>query len=157
MPSWDNTYAPWLIKDITGDQTEVLLPGMAKYVEKWVEGCEQRAKAQTTPQRLDHACITTPTGEALIVSRIDKSWFSHLPKCVFKNWQKLCTQKKWLSRQNECRIYTLILAVQKWKFQEMRKLFCGERIERNFENREKREKVSFGDCLQVTHGITGRI
>ena len=38
--------------------------------------------------------ITTPIGEVLIFSRIDKSWFSHLPKCVFKKSQKLCTSKK---------------------------------------------------------------
>ena len=39
-------------------------------------------------------CITTPIGEVLNFSRIDKSWFSHLPKCVFKKSQKLCTSKK---------------------------------------------------------------
>ena len=37
--------------------------------------------------------ITTPIGEVVIFLRSDKSWFSHLPSCVFKNSQTLCTLK----------------------------------------------------------------
>ena len=68
--------------------------------------------------------ITTPIGEVLIFSRIEESFRTY--QNVFSRIHRSCApQRNWACRQNDWKIHTLILAVQKWNFQEMRKMLGG--------------------------------